>query len=172
VRLLFVAYELTMQHERHRFKVFEAHPNGGDSVSLRHGSWRWGRGTRQQKIKCTTVWSNIDSKRVRVSITGICHLFPPLIQLSVPTIVSATASIPPNGTPRQPKGKTQKPPCQQLSDARAYEPTRPQSAKFGSACCQTRGLTAGSSVFLAHKDNAVYYGAEAMNVYIERLTCK
>src|SRR6478672_9463768 len=65
-----------MQHECHRFKVFEAHPNGGDSVSLREGSWRWGSGSRQQEIKCATVWSNIDSKRVRVSITGICHFIP------------------------------------------------------------------------------------------------
>ena len=77
MRLLFVAYELTMQYKRHRFEVFETHSDGGDSVSLGYATWRWWRGARQQKINRAPEWSNIDVKRVGVGITGFCHILPP-----------------------------------------------------------------------------------------------
>ena len=77
MRLLFVAYELTMQYKRHRFEVFETHSDGGDSVSLGYATWGWWRGARQQKINRASKWSNIDVKRVGIGITGFCHILPP-----------------------------------------------------------------------------------------------
>lgn len=54
-----------------------------------------------------------------------------------------------------------------------YDPTRPQTAQSVQLVATlSRRSWAGSKVFLAHKDNAVYYNADARTVYIERLTCE
>jgi hypothetical protein len=53
-----------------------------------------------------------------------------------------------------------------------YEPTRPQKADSVQLVATRRLMTAGANVFLAYKDNAVYYSAAGDTAYIERLTCK
>ena len=55
---------------------------------------------------------------------------------------------------------------------RPYDPTRPQKADSVQLVASRRTATAGSNVFLAYKDNAVYYSATAPTSYIERIACK
>lgn len=53
-----------------------------------------------------------------------------------------------------------------------YDPTKPQTADKVQLVAMRRLSTAGSNVFLAYKDNAVYYGAKSTTSYIERLQLK
>ena len=53
-----------------------------------------------------------------------------------------------------------------------YEPTRPQRATSVQLVASRRVMTAGSNVFLAYRDNAVFYSAEGTTPYIERIACK
>ena len=55
---------------------------------------------------------------------------------------------------------------------RPYDPTRPQKADSVQLVASRRTMIAGSNVFLAYKDNAVYYSASAPTSYIERIACK
>jgi len=55
---------------------------------------------------------------------------------------------------------------------RPYEPTRPQKADSVQLVASRRVMTAGSNVFLAYRDYAVYYSAAATTSYIERINCK
>jgi len=55
---------------------------------------------------------------------------------------------------------------------RPYEPTRPQKADSVQLVASPRVMTAGSNVFLAYRDYAVYYSAAATTSYIERINCK
>lgn len=55
---------------------------------------------------------------------------------------------------------------------RPYDPTRPQRADSVQLITSRRTGTAGSNVFLAYQDNAVYYSASAPTAYVERIACK
>ena len=53
-----------------------------------------------------------------------------------------------------------------------YDPLRPQKATAVQLVGSRRTMTAGSNVFLAYHDNAVYYSASYTTPYIERIACK
>jgi len=53
-----------------------------------------------------------------------------------------------------------------------YDPLRPQKANAVQLVGSRRTMTAGSNVFLAYRDNAVYYSASYTTPYIERIACK
>ena len=53
-----------------------------------------------------------------------------------------------------------------------YDPLRPQKADAVQLVGSRRTMTAGSNVFLAYRDNAVYYSASFKTPYVERIACK
>jgi hypothetical protein len=53
-----------------------------------------------------------------------------------------------------------------------YDPTRSQKADAVQLVGSRRTMTAGSNVFLAYRDNAVYYSAAFTTPYVERVACK
>jgi len=53
-----------------------------------------------------------------------------------------------------------------------YDPLRPQKATAVQLVGSRRTMTAGSNVFLAYRDNAVYYSASFTTPYVERIACK
>jgi len=53
-----------------------------------------------------------------------------------------------------------------------YDPLRQQKAHAVQLVGSRRTMTAGSNVFLAYRDNAVYYSAAFTTPYVERVACK
>jgi len=53
-----------------------------------------------------------------------------------------------------------------------YDPLRQQKAHAVQLVGSRRTMTAGSNVFLAYRDNAVYYSASFNTPYDERIACK
>lgn len=53
-----------------------------------------------------------------------------------------------------------------------YDPLRPQKANAVQLVSSRRTMTAGSNVFLAYRDNAVYYSASFTTPYVERIACQ
>lgn len=54
----------------------------------------------------------------------------------------------------------------------SYDPTKPQKAKDLQLITMRRDLTAGTSVFLAYSDGALYMSALATNTYVLKIACK
>jgi hypothetical protein len=54
----------------------------------------------------------------------------------------------------------------------AYDPLKPQKADEVQLITTRRTMTAGSNVFLAYKDNAIYMSAQNKTPYIERLSAQ
>ncbi len=53
-----------------------------------------------------------------------------------------------------------------------YDPTKTQKADEVQLVTTRRTMTAGSNVFLAYKDGAVYFSAASTTPYVERISCK